>query len=322
MKPLISIIIPVYNSEKYLVKCLDSVTEQTFADFEVLLINDGSTDKSGIICDEYAAKDSRFKIFHKENGGVSSARNLGIEKATGDWICFVDSDDYLGKEFLFSFKINIQSNCDFYLQSADQIKKSKKSTFYKYSHSIYSPSKFFNIFSLYPYLSMPWSKLFRLKIIISNNLRFDSKLARCEDMIFNLQYLSYIDCVKTIQNTGYIYRKEDNSLSSKIYPTTFYQEIISRMKIHFKELLINDSCITKNISYQVKNFLNSIYLNNYKLKERIMFLKYADNHFHNELLYIFKNGKGRGRICHFLLKKRLLWLFDSFYYYTNYARNY
>lgn len=91
----ISVIVPVYNTEKYLHKCVDSILAQTFTDFELLLIDDGSTDNSGKICNEYAAKDNRVKVFHKENGGVSRARNLGIDNARGEYLSFIDSDDYI-----------------------------------------------------------------------------------------------------------------------------------------------------------------------------------------------------------------------------------
>lgn len=92
--PLISIIVPVYNAEKTLNRCVDSILQQTFTDWELLLINDGSKDLSGKMCDEYARKDSRIRVFHKENGGVSSARNYGKKMVKGDWIIFLDSDDY------------------------------------------------------------------------------------------------------------------------------------------------------------------------------------------------------------------------------------
>ena len=98
--PKISVIIPVYNAESTLRRCVDSVLAQTFTDFECLLINDGSKDKSGEICDEYARKDSRVRVFHKENGGVSSARNVGLDNARCEWITFVDSDDYFQQGFL------------------------------------------------------------------------------------------------------------------------------------------------------------------------------------------------------------------------------
>ena len=93
--PKISVIVPVYNTEKYLHHCIDSILSQTFIDFELLLIDDGSKDSSGTICDEYAAKDNRVRVFHKENGGTSSARNMGLDNARGEYITFVDSDDWI-----------------------------------------------------------------------------------------------------------------------------------------------------------------------------------------------------------------------------------
>ena len=99
-KLTISVIVPVYNTELYLHRCIDSILSQTFTDFELLLINDGSTDRSGEICDEYAGKDKRVRVFHKENGGVSSARNIGLDEARGEWIAFVDSDDWVSPKLL------------------------------------------------------------------------------------------------------------------------------------------------------------------------------------------------------------------------------
>ena len=98
--PVFSVIIPVYKVEKYISRCIESVLKQSFSDFELLLVNDGSPDKSGIICDEYAKKDQRIKVFHKENGGVSSARNIGIKNACGKYIVFIDSDDEVERNYL------------------------------------------------------------------------------------------------------------------------------------------------------------------------------------------------------------------------------
>lgn len=110
--PKISVIVPVYNVEKYLRRCVDSILAQTFTDFELLLIDDGSKDKSGEICDEYAKTDNRVKVFHKENGGVSSARNLGLDNAKGEWICFCDADDWVLSEWLQAFSLLILGNED------------------------------------------------------------------------------------------------------------------------------------------------------------------------------------------------------------------
>ena len=106
--PLISIIVPVYNTARWLPRCLDSIQNQTFTDWECILSDDGSTDESGVICDEYAAKDPRFRVIHKENGGVSSARNAGLEAARGKYIQFVDSDDYVDTRLL-AFALHLQT---------------------------------------------------------------------------------------------------------------------------------------------------------------------------------------------------------------------
>ena len=99
--PLISVIIPVYNVEQYLSHCIDSILSQTFTNFEILLIDDGSTDNSGIICDNYKNNDYRIKVFHKKHNGVSSARNMGLDKAVGEWITFVDADDWIDKNMYY-----------------------------------------------------------------------------------------------------------------------------------------------------------------------------------------------------------------------------
>ena len=105
--PKISIIVPVYNAEKYLHRCIESILAQTFKDFELLLIDDGSKDSSGYICDEYAEKDERVRVLHKVNGGVSSARNLGLNNARGEWGTFADSDDEVCEDWLSTFVDNL-----------------------------------------------------------------------------------------------------------------------------------------------------------------------------------------------------------------------
>lgn len=114
--PLVSIIVPIYNAEKTLRRCIDSILSQTFSDWELLMIDDGSTDQSGTICDQYAIKDKRIKVFHKKNGGVSSARNLGLDNARGEWITFVDADDQIISNSLnYFFYIDITDDLFFSL---------------------------------------------------------------------------------------------------------------------------------------------------------------------------------------------------------------
>ena len=100
MNPMISVIVPIYNVEKYLARCIDSILAQTFSDFELLLIDDGSTDDSRRIADGYAAKDARVRVCHRQNGGVTSARATGVKQSEGEWICFIDSDDYVDADYL------------------------------------------------------------------------------------------------------------------------------------------------------------------------------------------------------------------------------
>ena len=99
-EPLISVIVPVYNVEKYLSQCLESIINQTYTNLEIILVDDGSTDSSGVICEDYAKRDSRIKLYHKENGGLSDARNYGIERASGQYFTFIDSDDYITEYYV------------------------------------------------------------------------------------------------------------------------------------------------------------------------------------------------------------------------------
>lgn len=113
MKPIISIIVPIYNVDKYLSRCIESILNQSFKEFELILVDDGSSDNSGEICDIYASKDDRVKVLHKENGGVSSARNVGVKASNGEYIGFVDPDDYIDKEIYYQlYKLCIDNDCD------------------------------------------------------------------------------------------------------------------------------------------------------------------------------------------------------------------
>ena len=111
--PKISVIVPVYKVEQYLDRCVKSILSQTFTNFELVLVDDGSPDKSGLMCDEWSKNDSRIKVIHKENGGLSDARNTGVEKASAEYVTFIDSDDYVAEDFLeYLYKLITENNCD------------------------------------------------------------------------------------------------------------------------------------------------------------------------------------------------------------------
>lgn len=228
--PQISIIVPVYNVEKYLPSCLDSILKQTYYNFELLLINDGSTDKSGIICDDYALLDKRIKIFHKQNSGVSNTRNLGIKNATGDWICFVDSDDILESNYLQVF-VNLISKhkADCYITSY-KVMPIKKMRSIILEESCYDKTNLYNLIIKLrnnTLLGYPWNKLFRTDIIKKNNIHFDELITFHEDEIFVLQYFKHSESIYFSPKQTYNYNtKNIDSLSKK------YIEINTIFKIN------------------------------------------------------------------------------------------
>ena len=127
MEELISVVVPVYNVEKYIDKCINSIINQTYKNLEIILVDDGSPDNCGKICDEYAKKDNRIKVTHKENGGVSSARNIGIKNATGDWLTFVDADDWIENNFVEQLlKIGNQENAEIVLCGYNRVNRNNK----------------------------------------------------------------------------------------------------------------------------------------------------------------------------------------------------
>lgn len=200
--PLISVIVPVYNTEKYLDQCIQSVLAQTYTNWELLLIDDGSTDASGAICDKYAEQDSRIRVFHKSNGGVSSARNLGLDNAKGEWITFVDSDDYVDPDWLTAFDVSTrQTPCILYIQWA----KCKHEKFNYLLHQQLNGNIPKNDYLLSDGYGFLWNKVFNSNIIHANNIRFDIKLSCYEDELFVLEYCHFIHEICIIPFAGYTY---------------------------------------------------------------------------------------------------------------------
>lgn len=182
--PKISIIVPVYNAEKYLHRCIESILAQTFKDFELLLIDDGSKDNSGYICDDYAQKDERVRVWHKENGGVSSARNVGLDNARGEWVTFADSDDWLeSNAFAYYDELTNKHTfdylyCGYYLNDIPEI------------------SDLEGNFDILNFLNKSefdklWYGLYSRLVIKDNNIRFNETITLSEDKLFNYQFLKY-----------------------------------------------------------------------------------------------------------------------------------
>lgn len=221
---VISIIIPVYNAERYIAECVDSVCNQSYPYIEVILVDDGSTDSSRYICDQYAENNKKIKVVHKTNGGVSSARNIGIETASGDYLMFVDSDDSIEPNAV-AILMDVISNAndiDFIVSSYFDIysnnEKEVKRIVDHYTEIRESELKSFYA-NNYMLFATPWSKLYVSKIVSDNGLRFDETVKYGEDMIFNMQYLNYTKHIVLLSSPIYNYKLlATGSSQTKYFP--------------------------------------------------------------------------------------------------------
>ncbi len=208
---MISIIIPIYNSEKTLRGCLDGISAQTFSDWECILVDDGSRDKSLSICQEYAGRDNRFKVYHKENGGVSSARNIGLDNAKGDFVTFCDSDDSVTPNWLEDF--DVLSNKDLIIQGY----KYKKATdveytdkkFFESSDESFSRKELLEKLLVYDNFGYLWTRCFRRSLIEEYTLRFNTDYIVREDEDFILHFMTHVKSFKTVPTDNYLYNEPD-----------------------------------------------------------------------------------------------------------------
>jgi len=192
----ISIIIPVYNTEAYIPACIESILSQSFSGFEVLLIDDGSTDGSGVVCDEYARRDNRVRVFHKENGGVSSARNLGLDNALGEWVYFVDSDDQILPCGLQTMVDCISDDVDIVLAGYKRYDEDGHVVYEIDERVVCLMEKQESLSTLYErhgkyydFLTYGCIRLLRNTVIRTHNLRFDTGITNKEDTLFLTQYI-------------------------------------------------------------------------------------------------------------------------------------
>ena len=208
---MISVIIPIYNVEKYLSRCVDSVLSQTRSDIELILINDGSNDSSGLICDEYAEKDSRIRVFHKKNEGVSSARNLGLDNAIGNYVMFVDSDDYMHFDMCEIMLSTLESNnADLVICGTEETGGYLWEPVETRDYSISDINNNFVDLLHTELLSPPWNKIFKRDKI--DKLRFREDMSFGEDLMFNIKYLEKCSKVSFIKKTPY-YHEKNNDMS-------------------------------------------------------------------------------------------------------------
>ncbi|EJT5929239.1 TPA: glycosyltransferase [Clostridium perfringens] len=223
MKPAVSVIVPIYNVEKYLSKCIESIINQTLTNIEIILVDDGSTDNSGFIADEYEKKDERIKVFHKENGGQGSARNLGLDIANGEYIGFIDSDDWIDLDMyekLYNNAINNDVSISIcnrrVLDENDSIK-----TVVKIEEKIIENVKN-NIINyiiddlLYKHTVVVYNKLYKTEILKNNKIYFkEVNEVGSEDALFNYQVLFYVDKIGTVNTTYHNQLAREGSTTRK-----------------------------------------------------------------------------------------------------------
>lgn len=208
---VISVVVPVYNAAVTLDRCIKSILNQTYSDFELILVNDGSKDNSGYICDSYVHKDERVRVFHKENGGASSARNLGLSEARGEWVTFCDADDWVDSAWLMTYVQHMQ-DCDLVEQGIRfdrSLIPDGEESLCVGLHYEGNVKDFLNEMASIGIVGYTVIKCFKRSVIELNGLRFDTRFKYHEDEEFVLRYLSCCDSVVSVDTPGYNYIMPD-----------------------------------------------------------------------------------------------------------------
>jgi len=225
--PTISVIVPVYNTEKYLRRCLDSILAQTFADFELILVDDGSTDKSGAICDEYARNDSRVKSIHKINGGVSSARNLGLTESLGVYVLFCDSDDFVAPTWCEELLELILQYPDS-LVLCDIAKDESETSFFFEKKATCRTIQELSYFQLYKkgLSAYSWNKIYCKNKILKLGISFNESVSFSEDVLFNVEYYASCNNVVFLNRKLYCYTQHEDSATGAYNSNVFSMHLL------------------------------------------------------------------------------------------------
>jgi glycosyltransferase involved in cell wall biosynthesis len=308
---MISVIIPVYNAQNYLNRCINTVLHQTYRQLEILLIDDGSTDKSGDMCDTFALLDSRIKVIHTQNGGTSAARNIGIEHSTGEFITFLDADDSLEKdalELLLDSYMWLASDLvigDFKL-NGNRFMFSTNRTFGKEDIHSY----------LFGYLNKPtghsmfvyvWGKLFKSSIIRAHNIRFNEGMKIFEDSLFNMHYLRCVKSASYVRNHLYRYNTGDHpSAEYGIYkdPLRFITAIESIVQYLGDDILTKQAGRQACVSFAIRQMIRYFSLNAKVDRKQIsnLMTRIVNNHDVRRGLLFYEPCKGDSRIIPLLMK--------------------
>lgn len=305
MNSKISVIVPVYNAQKTIEKCIKSILVQTYSNLEIIVVNDGSKDKTGEICEEIAKCDSRIKYYYKENTGVSMTRNFGLEKATGDYISFIDSDDFLEKN-MYENMIKEINNADILICNCFIINDNKKinNDIEIKNNSYETLEKMIKDISdkeINRYVNPPWNKLIKRHIIVSNNILFDSKISLGEDLLFNLTCMKDAKEIKTIDKRLYNYVITTSGLSEKRRDINAFLNNSFNLINSLIEIAETITGLDNIIFNEFKNIIARME-QKYKKSEMLEFLKLIRNQIINNIESKRLNKKNR--MIYLLLKHK------------------
>ncbi|MHA3047338.1 glycosyltransferase family 2 protein [Riemerella anatipestifer] len=244
MSYFISVIVPIYNVERYLSKCISSLINQTYDNYEIILVNDGSPDSCGEICDRFAKENDRIKVLHLENGGVCNARNQGMLLAKGDFFCFVDSDDWVEPHYIEDFAKGIEDEYTMVVQDACRdIDDDSQRNFFGFDNDAFilksDFAKMIDKNILYAPGGYPWNKLYSRKIIFDHQLKFDPEIKLGDDEKWNLEYFKYVKKVVFSKRPNYHYIYNPNSISNQKRP--FERELLRYIfRVDYYNFVLNN----------------------------------------------------------------------------------
>ena len=307
---LVSVIVPVYNAEAFLYNCIKSIIKQTYSNIEIILVNDGSEDNSGKICELFAKDDVRIIVINKKNSGVSDTRNCGINAANGKYICFIDADDTVDIKYIEKLIEPMQCH-DYDLVMCNHYKVYdgiRKSNCFGLNMPVLTGCLSNDYNMLYSIVSFPWGKLFKLEVIKSNSILFPSDFPDAEDQMFNFQYNQYVNKYFYIDLPLYNYLQRNNSTSKnksyksflcnvrKLYEEKkFYQQ---NSIVNYDELIIS-SCLWIAKKYVLLDSYHNSY-SDYKIR-----MKQAQRIVNDELKSLKINSVSKRNIAALCLKYNL-----------------
>lgn len=323
---IISIVTPVYNAEKYLSKCIDSIQKQDFTSYELILIDDGSQDNSRYLCNEYAKTNKNIHFIHKKNEGVSIARNIGIKNARGKYITFVDADDYIGSKYLSSLYETykkIPNEKGLAIQGYIRFSEEETGKTKKHVIQLYTLDKDTNIFqdtSLH-LEGFPWGKLYNMSIIKKYKIQFPRNISYGEDLIFMLNYLLYANYISFGEATEYYYRSANTN--SLVYHYSKYElelkgyhllrEAFENIKSKYKYTDKQLKDLHCEVMYFMMRTIKTMYRPQNKIPSRDRLKKYQNDFCekeYNELLKLYHSPYKIDIAVKFCIKKHYWKLLD------------